>query len=96
MLFGEFPSDRITVDPDESVLEDLARITGEKKKSPAVARAVTEFIGRKKAREFGALLREGAFDYPDTNDEIGNFGHWIAWCSWIRPAGSRRPAAGET
>ncbi len=55
MLFGEFPSDRITVDPDEFVLEDLARITGEKKENPAVARAVTEFIGCKKAREFVSI-----------------------------------------
>ena len=61
---------RITVDIDEAILEDLARITGESKKSPAVAKAVTEFVNRKKAREFGTLLREGAFDYPSTNDEI--------------------------
>lgn len=65
---------RITVDLEESVLADLARITGEKKKSPAIARAVTEFINRKRAREFGALLREGAFDYPYTNEEIENLG----------------------
>lgn len=61
---------RITVDIDEAMLEDLARITGESKKSPAVAKAVTEFVNRKKAKEFGMLLREGAFDYPATNDEI--------------------------
>ena len=61
---------RITVDIDEAVLEDLARITGESKKSPAVAKAVTEFVNRKKAKEFGMLLREGAFDYPASNDEI--------------------------
>ena len=61
---------RITVDLDEAILKDLARITGEKKKSPAVARAVSEFVNRKKAQEFGQLLREGAFDYPATNDEI--------------------------
>lgn len=61
---------RITVDIDEATLVDLARITGESKKSPAVAKAVTEFVNRKKAREFGTLLREGAFDYPRTNDEI--------------------------
>lgn len=61
---------RITVDIDEATLEDLARITGESKKSPAVARAVTEFVNRKKAKEFGMLLREGAFDYPTTNEEI--------------------------
>lgn len=61
---------RITVNINEATLDDLARITGESKKSPAVARAVTEFVNRKKAKEFGMLLREGAFDYPATNDEI--------------------------
>jgi len=61
---------RITVDLEASVLEDLARITGESKKSPAIAKAVVEFVNRRKAREFGRLIREGAFDYPATNDEI--------------------------
>lgn len=61
---------RVTVDIDEATLRDLAEITGEHKKSPAIAKAVTEFVNRKKAREFGRLLREGAFDYPATNDEI--------------------------
>jgi hypothetical protein len=61
---------RITVDIEESVLKDLARITGEKKKSPAVSRAVTEFVRRQKARQFGRMLREGAFDYETTNAEL--------------------------
>ena len=46
------------------------RITGQNKKSPAASLAVSENIQRQKAREFGKLLREGAFDYPATNDEI--------------------------
>ena len=55
---------RITVDIEDSILRDLLEITGDKNKSPAVARAVTEFVRRKKAKEFGRLIREGAFDYP--------------------------------
>lgn len=55
---------RITVDIEESVLRDLLKITGDKNKSPAIARAVTEFVHRKKAREFGRMIREGVFDYP--------------------------------
>ena len=61
---------RITVDIDDTVVEDLMKITGEKMKSPAVSRAVEEFVKRKKAKEFGRMLREGAFDYPVTNDEV--------------------------
>jgi Arc/MetJ family transcription regulator len=55
---------RITVDIDDEVLTELLRITGDKNKSPAVARAVTEFVRRKQAREFGRMIREGVFDYP--------------------------------
>lgn len=61
---------RITVDIDEATLSDLAKITGEKKMSPAVAKAVAEFVKRRKAKEFGRLLREGAFDYDLTNEEV--------------------------
>ncbi len=61
---------RITVDLNDATVSDLMKITGEKMKSPAVSKAVEEFVKRKKAREFGRMLREGAFDYPTTNEEI--------------------------
>lgn len=56
---------RITVDIESQVLEDAMALTGEKNKSPAVAKAVTEFVRRQKAREFGRMIRENVFDYPD-------------------------------
>lgn len=55
---------RITVDIEDEVLAELLKITGDKNKSPAVARAVTEFVRRKQAKEFGRMIREGVFDYP--------------------------------
>lgn len=55
---------------NDAVIDDLMRITGEKMKSPAVSKAVEEFVKRKKAKEFGRMLREGAFDYPVTNEAI--------------------------
>jgi Arc/MetJ family transcription regulator len=55
---------RITVDIEDDVLSELLKITGDKNKSPAVAKAVTEFVRRKQAREFGRMIREGVFDYP--------------------------------
>lgn len=61
---------RITVDLDESVLAELLRLMGEKKKGPAVSKAVVEYVKRRKARELGRLLREGSFDYPLTNEEV--------------------------
>jgi len=63
---------RITVDIDDATLNDLSKLTGELKKSPAIALAVSEYVKREKAREFGKLLREGSFDYPSTNDDIEN------------------------
>jgi Arc/MetJ family transcription regulator len=56
---------RITVDLSDELLEEAMSLTGEKNKSPAVARAVAEYVRRARAREFGRLIREGAFDYPD-------------------------------
>ncbi len=55
---------RITVDIEEDVLADLLKITGDKAKSSAVAKAVTEFVRRKQSKEFGRMIREGVFDYP--------------------------------
>jgi len=56
---------RISVDIEDGVMEEVMALTGEKNKSPALAKAVTEFVRRQRAREFGRLIREGAFDYPD-------------------------------
>ena len=61
---------RMTVDLDEDTLEELLKITGHKKNSPAVAFAVRDFVNRKKAKDFGRMLREGTFDYPATNAEV--------------------------
>jgi len=55
---------KITVELDEATLNELMAVTNERKKGPAIAQAVEEFLKRKKAREFGRLLMEGAFDYP--------------------------------
>ncbi len=59
----------MTVDIDEKTLDELLKVTGHKKNSPAVAFAVRDFINRRKAKDFGRMLREGTFDYPATNDE---------------------------
>ena len=65
---------RMTVELDEKTVDALAKITGIKKNSPAVAFAVRDFVNRKRAKDFGKMLREGKFDYPATNDEIENRG----------------------
>ena len=61
---------RMTVEIDEKSLGELTKITGIKKNSPAVAFAIKDFINRRKARDFGRMLREGKFDYPATNEAV--------------------------
>jgi hypothetical protein len=61
---------RLTVELDVKTLDELLEVTGHRKNSPAVAFAVRDFLNRKKARDFGRMLREGRFDYPATNDEL--------------------------
>jgi Arc/MetJ family transcription regulator len=56
---------RISVEIDDALMTEVIALTGEKNKSPAVAKAVRQFVLRAKAREFGRLIREGAFDYPE-------------------------------
>lgn len=61
---------RITVDLDQKTLKSLLEETGEKKKSPAVGKAVKEFLRSKRLKKFADLIRRRAFDYPLTNDQI--------------------------
>jgi hypothetical protein len=65
---------RITVDIDADSLESIMQLTGEKAKGPAITKAVHEYIRRRKLSEFGRLIRESAFDYPDEreNEPITN------------------------
>ena len=65
---------KITIDIDDKLLNDAMKLTGEKKKGPAVVKAASHFVKREMAKKFGNLLMEGEFgDYPMTNDEIEDF-----------------------
>lgn len=61
---------RITVDIEDAEMAELLALTGEKKKSSAVNKVVTDYLNRRKAKEFGRLLREGAFDFDFTNEDV--------------------------
>jgi Arc/MetJ family transcription regulator len=60
---------RTTVELDKKTLAELLKITGHKRNALAVAFAVRAFLNRKKARDFGRMLREGKFDYPMVSAE---------------------------
>jgi Arc/MetJ family transcription regulator len=65
---------KITIDIDDKLLEEAMKLTGERKKGPAVVKAAGQFVKREMAKKFGALLMEGEFgDYPMTNEEIEDF-----------------------
>lgn len=61
---------RITVDIEDNDLAELLKLTGEKKKSSAVNKVVVDYLNRRKAKEFGRLLREGHFDFDFTNEDV--------------------------
>lgn len=61
---------RITVEIADEIITAAMELTGEKNKSPAVAKAVENYVKRMRAKEFGRRLREGYYDYPMTNEEL--------------------------
>jgi len=67
---------RITVDLDENDLTEVSRLTGIKKKSPAVALAVQEFIRQKERELFLKKVLAGETDYALSNDELEAATKW--------------------
>ena len=61
---------RITVDIQDDTLAELLKFTGETKKNSAVNKVVVDYLNRRKAKEFGRLLREGDFDIDFTNEDV--------------------------
>lgn len=60
---------RISVEVSEDILNEVMQMTGEKSKSAALSKAINEFVRRRRAKDFGRLMREGSFDY-EINDEM--------------------------
>jgi len=48
---------RIAVGIKEAMIAGVMAMTGETPKSPAINKAVEEFVWRRKAKEFGSLIR---------------------------------------
>ena len=63
---------RISVDIDEATLKEVMELTGETRKSPALSKAIVEFTRRRKAKEFGRMIRESFFDYPDPDADMAD------------------------
>jgi Arc/MetJ family transcription regulator len=61
---------RLTVDIDDNELARLQKATGIKKKSPAVKKAVDDYLYNLERRRFLQRVCEGRTDYSTSNDEI--------------------------
>ena len=61
---------RITIEVDAAALKQIQKITGQKKKSPAVSQALSEFLRQQERGRFIDRAMAGATDYPLTNEEL--------------------------
>ena len=61
---------RITVDIDANDLKQIQKITGQKKKSPAVSQALADFLRMRERRGFIEKAQAGKTDYALTNEEL--------------------------
>jgi hypothetical protein len=61
---------RITVEIEDSKIKAIQKWTKERKKSPAVAQALDEFIEQRQRQEFLAKVMAGETDYRTSNDEL--------------------------
>ncbi len=61
---------RITIDVDANELRQIQRITGEKKKSPAIAQALSAFLRQQQRQAFIARVLTGGTDYALTNEQL--------------------------
>ena len=61
---------RITVEIEDSKIAAIQKWTKNRKKSPAVAQALDEFIEQRRRQEFLAKVMAGKTDYRASNDEL--------------------------
>lgn len=61
---------RITIEIDAPALKQIQRHTGQKKKSPAVSQALTEYLRMRERQQFIDKVLAGETDYSLTNDEL--------------------------
>lgn len=66
---------RITLDIDDRKMASILKLTHQKKKSPALALALDEFLAYKQRQVFVAKVMAGETDYQASNDEIEILAH---------------------
>jgi Arc/MetJ family transcription regulator len=61
---------RITIDIDVNSLNRIQKITGEKKKSPAVMRALADYLNWRQRHQFVQRILAGKTDFSLSNEEL--------------------------
>jgi hypothetical protein len=61
---------RITVEIEAKELLMIQKLTGQKKKSPAVSRALAQFLRQEERRQFLERALTGKTDFTLTNDQL--------------------------
>ena len=61
---------RITVEIDAKELKQIQKATGQKKKSPAVSKALSDYIRMQERRAFIERALAGKTNYSLTNEEL--------------------------
>ncbi|MBI4324605.1 MAG: type II toxin-antitoxin system VapB family antitoxin [Chloroflexi bacterium] len=61
---------RITIDIDVADLKQIQKITGQKKKSPAVSQALSQFLKLQERQKFLDRALGGQTDYAVSNEEL--------------------------
>jgi hypothetical protein len=61
---------RITFEIGANDLKQIQKITGQKKKSPAISRALADYLQMRQRRALIERALGGQTDYPLTNEEL--------------------------
>ena len=69
---------RITVDIDENQLAALQKATGLNKKSPAVRKAIEDYLAVQDKKQFLQRILSGESDYSLTNEAVEALGIYDA------------------
>lgn len=61
---------KIVVEIDAETLKEVRRLTGIRKRAPAMRRAVEDFVKAERRRELVQRALDGEMNYSLTNDEV--------------------------
>ena len=61
---------RVTIEIDANELVRIQKLTGQKKKSPAISQALTAFLRQQQRERFIEKVLSGATDFALTNEEL--------------------------